>query len=941
MKHVLRDEGVRPGTWDLEQEGLVDGQGRPSAQQGGDVTSEATGVGERGEPRPRTSVVERHGGVMLLRMNRPERHNAVGGTLFRDLAEAFDEAGHDDAVHVVVTTGVGDSFCVGADVADFARVADLPARELLVSDLIGGEKGLPPLSGRREEPSKSSATPGRWALRMWALEKPTIAAINGTAVGGGFGVALLHDIRVAAESARLGGGFAAAGLAPELGMSLLLPQLVGASGRGRAALHRAAAARRGRASGWHRLRGRARRAAARAGHGARRCRWPPCRRLGLRLTKRLLRRGMGERMAEQLRAEYAAQVTLFDHPRDAGGAHPCNRAGDAPIGWRVSACVADVAKHADVDVWRDLVPSAERAEFVASVRGTSRSGSPCRRCAPRSTGHRARPGLGRDRCERLSAGGRARVGRRDRLASGPGRPARGGRAGAAIRAVAGDCALGADAPWRGRAARRGGRDGSGGLRPRPGGPDLRVGAHGLARRCASTAPRRTRLTVVVPDGDGTIVHGDRRCRVAADGIVLAHRSRSAARRSRRRLVCPRSPRARVDASVDDVLRPARVAVAADLVGVAAGALDRSVRHALDREQFGRKIGPVPGRQAPRWPMSTSAIEACPLADPGGRHRACRSVGRGTGGTHVAAARKGGGGRGGAAGDLGIRAGPRCDGGDLRGRRPSVLPACAADRPVARLGVGVLPARGRDPGRRRMSLDAVAEFAAFLGSFLPGDYAERYPEYRKDQTLRAEYQAAAFDSGWLMPEWEPELGGHGLPLLDALAVRIEGARRQVPRILNVQGAGVVAPALRQFGTPAQKERLLRPVLRGEEWWALGMSEPGSGSDLASLRTSARREERRLRRQRAEDLDDPGAPVAVVHAVRAHRPRGATPRRHLLPHPRSALRRSRRPADPPRRRVGRRVLRDFPRRRPHPGREPAGPAERAAGASPPRASPTSAT
>ena len=52
--------------------------------------------------------------------------------------------------------------------------------------------------------------------------------------------------------------------------------------------------------------------------------------------------------------------------------------------------------------------------------------------------------------------------------------------------------------------------------------------------------------------------------------------------------------------------------------------------------------------------------------------------------------------------------------------------------------------------------------------------------------------------------------------------------------------MVAPALRQFGTQAQKERLLRPVLRGDEWWALGMSEPGSGSDLASLRTTARRE-----------------------------------------------------------------------------------------------------
>ena len=62
---------------------------------------------------------------------------------------------------------------------------------------------------------------------MWQLDKPTIAAINGTAVGGGFGIALLHDILIAAESARLGAGFAPIGLAAELGMSLLLPRMIG------------------------------------------------------------------------------------------------------------------------------------------------------------------------------------------------------------------------------------------------------------------------------------------------------------------------------------------------------------------------------------------------------------------------------------------------------------------------------------------------------------------------------------------------------------------------------------------------------------------------------------------------------------------------------------------------------------------------------------------
>jgi enoyl-CoA hydratase/carnithine racemase len=257
-------------------------------------------------------VVERHGGVMLLRMNRPQRHNAVGGTLFRDLAEAFDEAGRDDAIRVVVTTGAAKSFCVGADVADFARVAHLPARDLLVSTLIGGEKGLPALSGD-EKAVEELGSAGRWTLRMWALEKPTVAAINGTAVGGGFGIALLHDIRVAAASARLGAGFAAAGLAPELGMSLVLPRLVGASAAAELMFTgRLLRAEEARAAGVvsevvpdDRLLERAMELAAQMAG------MPP---LGLRLTKRLLRRGMGEHLAQQLRAEYAAQVTLFDHP---------------------------------------------------------------------------------------------------------------------------------------------------------------------------------------------------------------------------------------------------------------------------------------------------------------------------------------------------------------------------------------------------------------------------------------------------------------------------------------------------------------------------------------------------------------------------------------------------------------------------------------------------
>ncbi|WP_067682931.1 enoyl-CoA hydratase/isomerase family protein [Nocardia miyunensis] len=257
-------------------------------------------------------VAERHGPVLLLRLNRPHRHNAVGGTMFRDLAGAFDEAGRDDGIHVVVTTGTADAFCVGADVRDFDAVAHLPARELLVSELIGGDKGLPSLSpGQRGLDETGNA--GRWTERIWNLEKPTIAAVNGSAVGGGLAVALLHDIRFAARSARLGTGFAPAGLAPELGLSYLLPRTVGLSAAAEllfsARLLDAAQARElglvsrildddQLLSGAMEL---AQQIAAMPSGG-------------LQWNKRLLRRAMDNTMSEQLRAEYSAQLALFDDP---------------------------------------------------------------------------------------------------------------------------------------------------------------------------------------------------------------------------------------------------------------------------------------------------------------------------------------------------------------------------------------------------------------------------------------------------------------------------------------------------------------------------------------------------------------------------------------------------------------------------------------------------
>lgn len=135
---------------------------------------------------------------------------------------------------------------------------------------------------------------------------------------------------------------------------------------------------------------------------------------------------------------------------------------------------------------------------------------------------------------------------------------------------------------------------------------------------------------------------------------------------------------------------------------------------------------------------------------------------------------------------------------------------------------------------------VQEFGAWLAEFLPDDYYANYRHYRWDLGLRRDYQRASFEAGWLQPTWPREHGGRSLGLRDAMEVRIEAALRSAPKLPNVQGPGVAAPGIRQFGTPAQIERYLVPLLRGDEWWALGMSEPEAGSDFAGLRTRAVRD-----------------------------------------------------------------------------------------------------
>jgi alkylation response protein AidB-like acyl-CoA dehydrogenase len=95
----------------------------------------------------------------------------------------------------------------------------------------------------------------------------------------------------------------------------------------------------------------------------------------------------------------------------------------------------------------------------------------------------------------------------------------------------------------------------------------------------------------------------------------------------------------------------------------------------------------------------------------------------------------------------------------------------------------------------------------------------------------------FDAGWLVPGWPPERGGRNAGPIETLVYQEALARLHIPRTTNPQGLGIIAPSILDWGTDEQIRDYAMPILRGERSACLGMSEPGAGSDLASLSTRA--------------------------------------------------------------------------------------------------------
>ncbi len=150
--------------------------------------------------------------VALVTLNRPERMNAMAFDVMIPFREALEEISHDNDIRVVVVTGAGHGFSSGADLTDSGRIPNidgltaagisLRAMELL-DDVV---------------------------LALRKMHQPTIAAINGAAIGGGFCLSMAFDIRVASDAAY----FRPAGInnglsSTELGLSYLLPRAIGSS----------------------------------------------------------------------------------------------------------------------------------------------------------------------------------------------------------------------------------------------------------------------------------------------------------------------------------------------------------------------------------------------------------------------------------------------------------------------------------------------------------------------------------------------------------------------------------------------------------------------------------------------------------------------------------------------------------------------------------------
>ncbi|NND66902.1 MAG: enoyl-CoA hydratase/isomerase family protein [Halioglobus sp.] len=155
--------------------------------------------------------------ITRITLNRPDARNALSWAMMKDIKDALRAIDADNRCRVVVLTGAGKSFCAGLDLTDQANPGSIEA-------VVGPMRGGPRLGMRSQEYM------AEMMLLLRKIQQPVIAAINGHAYGGGLGLALASDIRIAAQSAKFCTQFIRLGISGcDAAVSYTLPRLIGGS----------------------------------------------------------------------------------------------------------------------------------------------------------------------------------------------------------------------------------------------------------------------------------------------------------------------------------------------------------------------------------------------------------------------------------------------------------------------------------------------------------------------------------------------------------------------------------------------------------------------------------------------------------------------------------------------------------------------------------------
>ena len=146
-------------------------------------------------------------GIATLTLNRPERLNTISGPMLNQITELMMQANQDPQVRVVILTAAGKMFCAGLDLVSATQGSGIGSQ----SDHVAVDLDL-----RNTPPTV-----------MFAMDKPTICAMNGSAAGYGLDMALCCDIRIMAAGAKMAAAFVKRGIVPESGGTWILPRLLG------------------------------------------------------------------------------------------------------------------------------------------------------------------------------------------------------------------------------------------------------------------------------------------------------------------------------------------------------------------------------------------------------------------------------------------------------------------------------------------------------------------------------------------------------------------------------------------------------------------------------------------------------------------------------------------------------------------------------------------